>query len=160
MAVDAFLKIDGVEGESKDNKHKGEIDIKSWSWGLSQTGSFSIAGGGGSGKASFQDFSFTSQMSKADPKLIQACSTGSHLKKAVLTVRKAGGEGQEYLKITFTDLLVSGYSTGGGEGIEMNDAHFSLNYSKCEFEYKEQLASGQLGGVVKAGYDLKENKAV
>jgi type VI secretion system secreted protein Hcp len=160
MAVDFFLKLDGVEGESADEKHKGEIDLESWSWGCSQSGTFAVGGGGGAGKVSMQDFSFTTSVSKADPKLVQACATGTHIKKAVLTCRKAGKEQQEYLQIIFTDCLVSSYQTGGASHSEIPNSHFSLNYAKMELLYKEQLASGQLGGVVKAGYDLKLNKAV
>ena len=158
--VDFFLKIDGIDGESADSKHKNEIDIESWSWGETQTGTFSRAGGGGAGKVAMQDFSFIMKVNKASPKLLLACATGEHIKNVMLTCRKAGKEQQEFMKIKFSDCLVSSYQTGGAEtsGIVPTD-QISLNFAKIEYEYKEQKADGTLGGAVKAIYDLKANKA-
>jgi type VI secretion system secreted protein Hcp len=157
-AVDYFLKIDGIEGESQDSKHKQEIEIQSFSFGATQTGSFAAGGGGGAGKVHMQDFHFTVPVNKASPKLMLACASGQHIKKAVLTVRKAGKEQQEYLKYTFSDILVSSYQTGGGGGDVMPVDQISLNFAKIEQEYKEQKADGTLAGSVKAGWDLKQNK--
>ena len=157
-AADYLLKIDGVEGESQDSKHKAEIEIQSFSFGATQTGSFAAGGGGGAGKVSMQDFHFTVPVNKASPKLMLACASGQHIKKAVLTVRKAGKEQQEYLKYTFSDILVSSYQTGGGGGDVMPVDQISLNFAKIEQEYKEQKADGTLAGSVKAGRDLKQNK--
>jgi type VI secretion system secreted protein Hcp len=159
--VDYFLKVEGVEGESADHKHKGSIDIESWSWGEAQTGAHAAGGGGGAGKVAMRDFGFTMKVNKASPKLMLACASGEHLKKAVLTCRKAGKDQQEYLKVTLSDVLVSSYQTGGsaGSSIVPQDT-VALNYAKIEFEYKEQKADGTLGGAVKAGWDVKANKAV
>jgi type VI secretion system secreted protein Hcp len=160
-AVDYFLKIDGIDGESTDSKHKGEIDIESWSWGESQTGTHSGGGGGGAGKVHMQDFHFVMRMNKASPKLMLACATGEHIKKAVLTMRKAGKEQQEYAKITMSDLLISSYQTGGSsKGDIIPLEQISLNYSKIEFEYKEQKSDGSLGSPVKTGYDVKANQKI
>jgi type VI secretion system secreted protein Hcp len=159
-AVDFFLKIDGIEGESPDAKHKGEIEIMSFSWGATQTGSFASGGGGGAGKVSMQDFHFTQKMHKGSPKLMLACANGEHIKKAVLTCRKAGKEQQEYLKVTFSDILVASYQSGGNGGDPLPLEQISLNFAKVEFEYKEQKADGTLAGAIKTGYDLKLNKAV
>lgn len=157
-AVDYFLKIDGIEGESQDSKHKSEIEIQSFSFGATQTGSFAAGGGGGAGKVNMQDFHFTVPVNKASPKLLLACASGQHIKKAILTVRKAGKEQQEYLKYTFSDILVSSYQTGGGGGDILPVDQISLNFAKIEQEYKEQKADGTLAGSVKAGWDLKQNK--
>jgi type VI secretion system secreted protein Hcp len=159
-AVDYFLKIDGIEGESADQKHKGEIDIESWSWGETNSGTHSGGGGGGAGKVSMQDFHFTMRTNKASPKLLLACANGEHIKKAVLTCRKAGKEQQEYMKITMSDLLVSSFQTGGSSGGVVPTDQISVNYSKIEYEYKEQKADGSLGGAVTAGWDLKKNVKV
>ena len=159
MAVDYFLKLDGVPGESTDDKHKDEIDVLSWSWGATQQGTFSGRGGGGAGKADLQDFNFVMSYNKASPKLMEICATGEHIKKAELICRKAGGKQQEYLTVKFSDLLVSSYQTGGssgGDAVPMDQ--ISLNFAKVEFEYKPQKEDGTLGGVVKAGYDQKTNK--
>lgn len=157
--VDYFLKIDGIEGESADEKHKGEIDVLSWAWGASQSGSMQYGGGGGAGKVQMQDFSFTMRINKATPKLVLHCANGAHLKSAILTARKAGKDQQEYLKLTFTDLLVSSYQTGGsGDSDVVPIDSISLNFAKIEFEYKEQKADGTLGGPIKTHWDLKANK--
>lgn len=155
MAVDYFLKIDGVPGESKDKTHKDTIDVLSWSWGESQSGSMAYGGGGGAGKVSMQDFHFTMRVNKATPHLIYNCASGKHIPKAVLTCRKAGDKQQEYLKYTFSDLLISSYQTGasGEEPIES----VAFNYSKVEVEYKEQDAKGNLVGGAKKWWDLKQN---
>ena len=153
-AVDYFLKIDGIQGESQDKTHKNEIEIESFSWGESNSGTASKGGGMGAGRVAMQDFHFVMTVNKASPKLILACATGEHIKNAILVCRKAGKEQQEYLKITFSDLLISSYQTGGS-GVVPTD-QISFNYSKIEYEYKEQKADGTLGGAVKAMYDLKQ----
>lgn len=158
-AVDYFLKIKGIEGESKDDKHKNEIDLESWSWGASQSGTHAGGGGGGAGKVSMQDFHFVMKMNKATPKLFLACANGKHIDEALLTCRKAGEKQQEYLVIKFTDLLVSSYQTGGSaHGDVIPTDQISFNFAKIEFEYKEQQKDGSLGGAIKAHYDVKTNK--
>lgn len=157
MAVDYFLKVDGIEGESNDKGHKGEIDIESWSWGLSNPGSASHGGGGGAGKASFQDFSFTTQVSKASPKLFLASASGQHIRQAILTARKSGGDQLEFYKVTMSDLLVSSYQQGGAAGDELPTDQVSLNFSKIEVWYREQDASGKPGDITTAGWDLAKN---
>jgi type VI secretion system secreted protein Hcp len=159
-AVDFFLKLDGIEGESQDSKHKGEIEIDSWSWGCNNSGSFSSGGGGGTGKVSIHDFHFTMAINKASPKLFELCATGTHLKKGLLTCRKAGGEQQEYLKIEFTDILVSTYQTGASGGSPVAHEQIALNFAMVTLAYKEQDAKGGMGGAIKAGWDLKLNKKV
>lgn len=160
MAVDYFLKIDGIPGESADDKHKNEIDLMSWSWGESQAGTMARGGGGGAGKVDMQDFSFSMQVNKSTPKLILACASGEHIKKAVLTCRKAGKTQQEFLVYTFSDLLVSSYQTGGSSGDVIPTESVTLNYSKMEIEYKAQKSDGSLDGPIKAGWDTKKNVAV
>jgi type VI secretion system secreted protein Hcp len=160
-AVDYFLKLEGVEGESNDEKHKNEIDLLSWSWGETQGGTMAYGGGGGAGKVSMQDFHFVMKVNKASPKLFLACATGEHIKKATLICRKAGKDQQEFLKVVFTDLLVSSFQTGGSGGSDIIPLdQISMNFSKIEFEYKPQKQDGSLDAAVKAGYDLKLNKKV
>ncbi len=161
MAVDYFLKIDGIDGESKDSKHSNEIDLESFSWGATQTGSHSFGGGGGAGKVQMQDFHFVMKNCKASPKLMLACAEGEHIKKGVLVCRKAGKEQQEFLKVTMSDLLISSYQTSGSSnGDEVPNDQVSLNFSKIEIEYKDQKPDGTLGGTTKVGYDLKAMKKV
>lgn len=160
-AADFFLKITGVDGESTDDKHKGEIELESWSCGATQTGTGHSGGGHGAGKVSMQDFHFVMKVSKASPKLFLGCATGEHFKDATMVARKAGKEQQEYLKIKLTDVLVSSYQQGGSGGSHIVPTdQISFNFAKIEIEYKEQKSDGTLGGAVKAGYDMKANKAV
>ena len=160
MAMDMFLKIDTIEGESKDSKHKAEIDLLAWSWGASNSGSFGVGGGGGSGKVSLQDFSFTHYLDKSSPKLQLACWMGSHIKSAVLTMRKAGGTQNDYLKYTFTDLLVSSANTGGSAGEDRLTENITLNFGKVEMVYSEQKSDGSMQAGANVGWDLQANKKV
>jgi len=156
MAVDYFLKIDGIQGESQDKAHKNEIQLESFSWGAIQAGTASHGGGMGAGKVQMQDFHLTMYVNKASPKLMLACAQGEHIKQAILTCRKAGKEQQDYMKVTFSDLMVSSYQTGGSDSSNaLPMEQISLNFSKVEVEYKEQKADGSLGGAIKAHYDLK-----
>jgi type VI secretion system secreted protein Hcp len=157
-AIDYFLKIDGIKGESTDNKHKDEIDILSWSWGLSQTGSMHGGGGGGSGKVQIQDIHFTKNVDAASAHLLNACATGDHIKSALVTIRKAGKDQQEYLKLTLTDCLVSSVQTGSSG--ETPVENISLNFAKYEFEYHPQKIDGTLGGAIKSGWNAKTNTKV
>jgi type VI secretion system secreted protein Hcp len=156
-AVDYFLKIEGIPGESQDAKHKDSIDVLSWSWGASNSGSMAYGGGGGAGKVSMQDFHFTMRVNKATPKLILAMSNGSHIPSCTLTLRKAGKEQQEFLKIKFTDVLISSYQTGGSGGEMEGSESCAFNYSKIEYEYKPQKKDGTLDGPVAFNWSVKTN---
>jgi type VI secretion system secreted protein Hcp len=159
MAVDYFLKIEGIKGESTDSKHKEEIDVESWSWGETQVGASGGHGGGaGAGKVSMQDFTFTMQTNKASPTLMLACATGQHITEATLSARKAGGEQQDYLKIVMQDLIIANFQLGASNEIPRDQV--AINFSKISFEYKEQKPDGTLGSPVKTGYDLKANKKI
>ena len=156
MATDYFLKLDGIDGESTDDKHKGEIDIMSYSWGVSQTGTHQTGGGGGAGKAVPSDITLSMSACKASPKLFLACATGEHIKTAKMVIRKAGGQQQEYITVLMTDCLVSSFQAGGSGDVPVDS--FSLNFGKIEFEYKPQKPDGTLDSPVKTAYDYKLNK--
>jgi type VI secretion system secreted protein Hcp len=158
--ADFFLKMDGVEGESLDDKHKNEIELLSFSFGATQPGSAGHGGGSGVGKVQVHDFQLSKYFDKASPKLFEACATGKHTAKVVLTCRKAGGNQQEYLKITMSEVIVSSISDAGSGGDSLPTESVTLNFSKIEVEYKPQDDKGNLGGVVKAGWDLTKNVKV
>src|SRR4026207_2227247 len=107
MAVDMFMKIDGIKGESGDDKHKDEIDVLSWSWGMSNSGSAHVGGGAGAGKVNVQDLSFTKYVDSSSPKLLLACCKGTHYTEANLIVRKAGDNPVEYIKIKMEEVMVT-----------------------------------------------------
>lgn len=160
-ATDFFLVLDGIKGESADDKMKSKdaIDIESFSWGISNAGSFSSIGGGGSGKSSFSDLSFMKNVDKSSPALAQHCATGKHIKKATLHVRKAGGGQKEYYTVTLEDILVSSFQASASNGSPVIMDSFSLNYAKIEWKYMVQDAKGAMtaGGDFK--YDVKASKA-
>ncbi len=156
-AVDYFLKIKGIDGESTDKSHGKEIDILSWSWGASNTGSHSSGGGGGAGKVSFQDFSFAMRVNKASPKLLLACASGDHIAEALLTCRKAGKTQQEYLKIKFHEIHITSFQTGGSQGEVVPIDSISISFGKMEYEYYPQKADGSLDAKVPIHWSVKEN---
>jgi type VI secretion system secreted protein Hcp len=162
MSFDAFLKIDTIEGESPDSKHGKEIQLLSYSFGADQPASSAVGGGAGTGKVNMHDLTVLKHVDKASPKLLVACCTGQHIKSAVLTVRKAGTDQQDYMIVTLSDVLVSSHqNTGQPSGTDLLPTEqISLNFSKINFEYKEQGADGTLKGTVAGGYDVKQNKKV
>ena len=156
MAVDMFLKLDGIDGDSKDAKHKGELDIESFSFGATHPGA-TTGTGGGAGKVSMQDFSFTTQVNKASPKLFLACASGQHIKTALLTVRKAGGQQQDFLKVTLSDVTVSGYHQRAAEAADMPRDQVALNFAKIHVSFSGQRPDGTPDAPVSGGWDLKKN---
>ena len=158
-AVDYFLKIEGIEGESIDDRHKGEIDIMSFSWGMSNSGTFASGGGSGAGKVSFGSIRLNTAVSKASPMIFESVATGKHFPTVTLSAVKTGAIGDEFLKVTLTDVMITSYQTGGMVGEVPTDS-FRLNFAKIEFEYKPQKADGSLDASVKAGYDVIANKKV
>ena len=162
MAVDMFIKIGDVEGESADKTHAKEIDVLAWSWGMSQSGSMHVGGGGGAGKVSIQDLSLTKWVDKSSPNLMMACSSGKHYPEAKLTIRKAGGENPvEYMIITLKEVLVSSISTGGSGGEDRLTENVTLNFGQVLVDYQPQKQDGSKdGGPIKYGWNIRENVKV
>lgn len=146
MAVDMFLKLEGITGESQDTVHTKEIDVLAWSWGLSNSGTAHVGGGAGAGKVNVQDLSFTKYVDMASGPLMLASSNGKHISKATLVVRKAGESPLEYITIVMSDCLVTSVSTGGSGGEDRLTENVSLNFAKVEVKYKEQAKDGKAGG--------------
>jgi type VI secretion system secreted protein Hcp len=156
MAVDTFLKLGDIKGESKDSKHVGEIDVLSWSWGMSQTGSMGHGGGGGAGKVNFNDLSIMHAVDKASPVLMKSCATGEHIKEGTLVSRKAGKGQQEYLIVKMNDILITSVQPSGSSEHPMES--ISMQFSKVDLEYKPQKEDGSLDAGVHFVYDIKANK--
>lgn len=160
MAVDLFLKIDGIKGESQKKGHKDEIEIISFSFGASQHGSFHTGGaGGGSGKAEIRDISVMKQVDKSSPELFRACATGKHLKEVVIYSQKASGNDPlVYYKIRMEDVIVSSVDNQGASNGDAIMESIVFNTAKLTFDYQAQNAQGgKEGGVVSAFYDIRQN---
>jgi len=161
MAADFFLEIADHKGEATDATHKDKIQLQSFSWGCTNAGVFASNTGGGAGKAVFQDFNFAMIMNKASPELFLSCATGKHIPKATLFCRKSGGKQEEYLKVYFTDILISSYQTGAAEGANsLPMEQISFNFAIAKFEYAAQKKEGGLDTPVIRGYDIKQQKKV
>ncbi|MDR1462413.1 MAG: type VI secretion system tube protein Hcp [Azoarcus sp.] len=154
---DFYIKLEGITGESKDSKHKGWIDALSFSYGVSQ--SSSMFTGGGVGKASFDNLSFTHYIDRATPNLFQYCAAGKHISKVEISACKAGDGSQEYMHVTLEDVLVTHTGPmGSSDDVRVKET-VSLSYSKIKVEVKEQEANGAMGAVVTGTWNVKQNAA-
>ncbi len=158
MASDIFAKIGDIKGESLDSKHKDEVELLSWSWGVTNAGTMRGGSGGGEGKATFNDFSFTHHVDKASPVLLKACATGEHIKEATITVRKAGKGQQEFLIIKMNDIIITSVNPSGGGDAPATAEHVALQFAKVDLEYKPRKADGSLDVGLHFKYDIKGNK--
>lgn len=142
MAVDMFLKLEGITGESLDDAHKDEIDVLSWSWGVTQSGTVHLGGGAGSGKANVQDIALTKYVDLASPTLVKFCAAGKHIPKGTLTIRKAGNSPLEYMVYDLDTILITGVSTGGSGSEDRLTENVSMNFAKVKFKYTSQSKTG------------------
>lgn len=160
-AVDYFLKIDNIRGESRDEGFPEHIEVESFSWGESNHGSFAGAGGGGAGKVSIQDFHFTKRLDKTSPLLFFACASGQHIIKATLTCRKAAGEGQQgylFYKFKLQDCLVSSLRLSDDASTDEPPMEMlSLNFAKVVFNEYFQAPDGSLTET-RRGWDIPANR--
>lgn len=157
MAVDMILKIEGVDGESVIQDHEDEIDVLAWSWGMSQSGSMHVGGGAGSGKVNIQDVSLTKYVDKSSPNLMRACCNGEHLTEATLTVRKAGKDALDYLKIKMSPVLVTSLDTGGSGGEDRLTENVTLNFAKVEVGYTPQKKDGTGDAEISLIWNVEKN---
>jgi len=160
MAVDMFIKIGAIKGEARDDKHKEEIDVLAWSWGMSNSGTTHMGGGGGSGKVNVQDLSFTKYIDKASCDLMLSCCNGKHFDKAVLVVRKAGEKPVEYVTITMEEVMITSVSTGGSGGEDRLTENVTLNFAKVKVKYVEQTEKGGEGAKPEMGWNIAANVKV
>lgn len=158
MAVDMFLKLDKIKGEAQDGKHKDEIDVLAWSWGMSQSGTTHMGSGGGGGKANFQDISVTKYVDAATKDLISHLSKGTHISEGTLVVRKAGDTPLEYIVITMKDIIVTSLSTGGSGGEDRLTENITLNFSEFKYSYVKQEESGAGAPSADFSYNIAKNE--
>ena len=160
MAVDMFLKIEGIKGEAQDHKHKDEVDVLSWSWGMTQSGTMHMGGGGGSGKVNVQDLSVTKYVDSASHALMLNCCNGKHIPEATLCVRKAGGKGPvEYIKITMKEIIVTSVASAGSGGEDRLTESITLNFSHYKYEYTPQKQDGSPDAPKTTTWNIAKNTA-
>jgi type VI secretion system secreted protein Hcp len=157
VPVDMFLKLGPLKGESKDHKHKDEIDILAWSWGLTNSGDSHRGGGAGAGKVHVQDITVTKWLDLASTSILGAVAQGKHLAEVELYVRKAGENPLEYLVITMNEVLITSISTGGSGGEERLTENITLNFAKFKVQYTEQADTGGAGKKPFFGFDIRGN---
>jgi type VI secretion system secreted protein Hcp len=155
VASDIFAKIGDIKGESLDDKHKDEIEVLSWSWGVTNAAAKPMGGGGGVGKASFHDLSFTHKIDRASPVLMKGCASGQHLKEATITRRKAGKGQQDFLVIKMNDVLITAV-TDVDSNEESDLETVSLAFAKVDLEYRPQKADGSLAAGIHFKYDINK----
>jgi type VI secretion system secreted protein Hcp len=156
MATDMFLKIDDIKGESNDSKHKGEIEVFAWSWGAAQMGASHGNSGSGAGKVQISDLTITKYVDRSTPVVFQMCASGKAIKTGVLTVRKAGGTPLEYIKITFTQAIISAVTYGAGADDRIPET-VTFNFASVQFDYVPQKADGSADATVTTKYDIAGN---
>jgi type VI secretion system secreted protein Hcp len=162
MAFDTFLKIDGIPGESSDDKYKDCIEVLSFHLKARQpaSGTASSAGGATTERANFSDFKVVKRIDKATPKLALACADGTHIKEINIDLCRAGGDKIKYMEYKLSNCIVSSISTGGSSGGEPSET-LTFNYGKVEWTYTRQKRSdGSGAGKVAAAWDLQTNKKV
>jgi type VI secretion system secreted protein Hcp len=157
MAIDSFLKLGTLKGESVVKGFEDQMQILSWGWGMTQTGTTHSASGGGAGKVDVQDLHVVKHIDAASPNLALSCAKGTHYDTATLTMRKAGGTALEYVTLTLTDVLVSSYSVSSSGGDQLQDT-VALNFGKFKYSYHPQDNKGaKKGGAIDATYDIAKN---
>jgi type VI secretion system secreted protein Hcp len=159
MAVDMFLKLATIDGESTDSVHSGEIDLLSWSFAAHQTGTSNTGGCSGAGRVSIQDLTVTKKVDKSSPTLFGLCCSGAHLESGTLTIRKAGGEALEYLVVKLEHVLITGFQTTGSDGQDQIVEQVTLNFKRVGLVYTPQLDDGTGGPEVGKGWDIGGNLA-
>jgi type VI secretion system secreted protein Hcp len=157
MAVDMYLKLGPIKGESQDKSHKDEIDVLAWSWGASQSGTTHMGKGSGAGKANFQDLSITKYVDSATTDLFKFCSKGTHIEQATLVVRKAGDGQMEYIVLDIADVIISSISTGGSGGEDRLTENVSLNFGAYYIQYVPQTEAGAPDTITEWKWDIAQN---
>jgi type VI secretion system secreted protein Hcp len=160
MAVDMFLKLGDLKGESLDKEYKDHFDVLAWSWGASQSGTTHMGGGGGAGKVSVQDISITKWVDAGTPTMLGACCSGKHFPEGFLVCRKAGGDSPiEYIKIELKEILITSVSTGGSGGEDKLTENVSLNFQSFKLSYQPQdEKGGKKGGAIDTSWNMASNE--
>lgn len=158
MAADVFLEIEGIDGESQDKQHEGKIELANWWWGVTQQSNMHAGSGGGAGRSKVEDVTFRHFVDRATPNLVDYCARGKHIKHATLFTRRAGQDPQEYVTLKMEDVLITSVKMLGRSGADDRlEEEVTLSFSKFEYEYKPQAASGGDKGAITRSFDIKAN---
>jgi type VI secretion system secreted protein Hcp len=158
MAVDYFLNLNGIKGEAQDSVYKGWIDIFSWSFGATQSGSGGHVGAGsGAGKVNMHDITVTKRTDTSSADLFLKCANGKHYSDGTIVCRKAGEKPLEFLKIKLTQVLVTSYQLGGSHGDDTPTESITLNFTKINMDYQVQAADGTGTPAGQMGWDVAQN---
>ena len=163
MAMDMFIRIgekpngNDVKGEAQGKGFENQIDVLSWSWGMTQSGTGHMLGGSGAGKVDVQNLSFTKYIDSATPPLMQSCCNGKHYAEAVLTLQKAGDIPVKYLTIKMTEVIITSVSTGGSGGEDRLTENISLNFAKVVLDYMPQKKDGKEAVAINMSWDIAKN---
>jgi type VI secretion system secreted protein Hcp len=158
-ATDIFLRLDGIQGESMDAKHKNQIEILSFSLGFVNQPAGGVGGGGSAGKVSCGDVVLTKNIDRSSPPLIGAVMTGKHIKSGVLAFTATGKNLVEYYVLTMNDLLVTAINQQDSVGGPKVTEQITLNAATFRFEYRPQRPDGSFAPPVTFSFDCKANKA-
>lgn len=156
MAVDYFLKLDGIQGESQDANFKNQIQLMSWSWGASQVSSVAGTGGSGAGKADLSDFACMLYFDKSTPNFFKSIGKGTHIATGTMSAVKSGADGKPYLKVDFTEIFVSSLQISASS--EVPTVSLSFTYNQIKIDYSVQDENGNLKSTGPVTYSTKENK--
>ncbi len=157
MAVDYYLKIDGIQGEATDQDFKDQINLLSFSWGGSQVSSAGTrTAGSGAGKVELSDFSVTKHFDKSSPQLFKSLVAGTHSATAVLSAVKAGAGGKPFLKISFEELFVTSQHVSAADELPTESVSFS--YKQIKIDYSTQNEKGTLTPTASQTYNIGTNK--
>jgi type VI secretion system secreted protein Hcp len=157
MSIDCHCKLEGVKGESTHAKHKDEISLLGFAWGVSNA-SNSSGGGMAVGKGRPQDIVLTKKYDTSSPVISKHCASGKHFKDATISFALAGGKQEDFLVIKLKEVFITSHSISANSGGEVTD-QISMSYGDIEYAYKPQKADGSLGGEVKFGYDLRTTES-
>jgi type VI secretion system secreted protein Hcp len=157
MAVDYFLDLDGIQGESQDEKFKDKIQVLSWSWGASNVSAVAGTGGSGAGKVDMSDVSMMLNFDKSTPKFFKSISKGTHIAKGTMSAVKSGADGKPYLKVNFTEVFVTGLQMSASS--EVPTVSLSFTYNEIGIDYSVQDEKGTLNSTGEVKYSTKQNKS-
>jgi type VI secretion system secreted protein Hcp len=155
MAFDAFLKIDGIDGDSTRKGFEKQIEVLSFSWGGSNPSTIGVTGGGGGGKGTLSSLNIMKKADGSSPKFFQKCMEGEHIKKAALTLNKAGGKAAvDFVKYELETVYIDSVQySGSGGGDDTPIESVSLSFGKVTYTYTPQKADGTKGSPVVGQWD-------